>query len=67
MGPLERPASTPLSIVLAYRQTGKVALNVLVGALETDPVTAAQVVARNLRTFQAQGLLDYEVARQRGY
>lgn len=35
------PASTPLSIVLAYRQTGKVALNVLVGALETDPRTAA--------------------------
>lgn len=36
-------------------------------AAQTDPVTAAQVVARNLRTFQAQGLLDYEVARQRGY
>jgi len=33
--------SAPLAIVLAYRQTGKVALNVLVGALETDPVTAA--------------------------
>lgn len=38
---LPRAATVPLSLVLAYRQTGKVALNVLVGALETDPVTAA--------------------------
>ena len=34
-------------------------------AAQTDPVTAAQVVARNLRTFQAQGLLDLRSARQR--
>lgn len=32
---------TPLSLVLDYRQAGKIALNVLVGALETCPDTAA--------------------------
>lgn len=33
--------TTPLTLVLDYRQAGKIALNVLVGALETSPDTAA--------------------------
>lgn len=32
--------SAPLALVLAYRQTAKVAFNILVGALEQDPRTA---------------------------
>ena len=66
MGPLERPASTPLSIVLAYRQTGKVALNVLVGALETDPVTAAVPVDFVGRQASLPDAISRALARARG-
>ncbi len=34
-------ARTPLALVLNYRDTGKIAFHVLVGALETDPETRA--------------------------
>lgn len=52
-------SSTPLTLVLDYRPVGKIALNVLVGALETSPDTAAVPVV-----FASRGRdLAAEVAR----
>ncbi len=56
-------APSPLEIVLAYRQTGKVALNVLVGALETDPVTAAVPVDFVARQTSLADSIDAALAR----
>jgi B12-binding domain/radical SAM domain protein len=53
----------PLEVVIDYRQAGKTSFNVLVGALETSPDTAAIPIAFVSREADLAGALQAALAR----